>query len=161
MPILAGWLADDTSAGLMAAIGGFTALYGSGRAYLHRAGQLAAIALAFALATCLGLWAAPDIAPVVAVVALVAMAATWIGNALRIGPPGAYMFALACAAATAMPADHLTPVDAGLLVGSGGLFAWAGAHGRRAVRLPQAGARSGDLGGQGGRRLPRRHRHPG
>ena len=59
------------------------------------------------------LWAAPGIAPVVAVVAMVAMAATWIGNALRIGPPGAYMFALACAAATAMPADHLTPVDAG------------------------------------------------
>lgn len=123
-PILVGWLAGDTSAGLMASIGGFTALYGSGRAYLHRAAQLASIALAFALATCLGLWAAPDIAPVVAVVALVAMAATWIGNALRIGPPGAYMFALACAAATAMPAGHLTPLGAGLLVGSGGLFAW-------------------------------------
>ncbi|MBB6598822.1 FUSC family protein [Luteimonas sp. MC1825] len=123
-PILVGWIAGDTSAGLMASIGGFTALYGDGRAYLHRAAQLASIAVAFALATCLGLWAAPDIAPVVAVVALVAMAATWIGNALRIGPPGAYMFALACAAATSMPAGHLTPLTAGLLVGSGGLFAW-------------------------------------
>jgi hypothetical protein len=74
-----------------------------------------ACGMAFALATCLGLWAAPDIAPVVAVVALVAMAATWIGNALRIGPHGAYMFALACAAATSMPAGHLTPLTAGLL----------------------------------------------
>lgn len=82
MPILVGWLAGDTSAGLMASIGGFTALYGSGRAYLHHAAQLASIALAFALATSIGLWAAPHIAPVVAVVAMVAMAATWIGNAI-------------------------------------------------------------------------------
>src|SRR5690606_26267340 len=121
-PILVGWIAGDTSAGLMGSSGGFTALYGRGRAYLHRAAQLASIAVAFALAACLGLWAAPDIAPVVAVVALVAMAATWIGNALRIGPHGAYMFALACAAATSMPAGHLTPLTAGVLVGSGGLF---------------------------------------
>ena len=124
-PVLAGWLAGDVSAGMMVAIGGFTGLYGSGRAYAHRAVQLALIALAFALATALGMWSAAGgwwiALPVIAVVAVVA---TWIGNALRIGPPGAYMFMLACAAATAMPAGHLSPALAALLVAAGGGFSW-------------------------------------
>ena len=35
VPVLAGWLAGETGAGLMAATGGFTAVYGSGRPYLR------------------------------------------------------------------------------------------------------------------------------
>ncbi len=50
VPVLAGWLSGDTAAGLIATIGGFTALYGSGRPYLNRAGYLAIIALSFAAA---------------------------------------------------------------------------------------------------------------
>ena len=89
-PVLAGWLAGDIQAGMMVAIGGFTSLYGGGRAYAHRALQLAVIALAFALATALGLWSsAGGWWVALPVIALVAVVATWIGNALRIGPPGA------------------------------------------------------------------------
>ncbi|SBV35466.1 conserved membrane hypothetical protein [uncultured Stenotrophomonas sp.] len=124
MPILAGWLADDVPAGLMASIGGFTALYGSGRPYLSRARQLALVALAFALAVGLGLWVAPMPWLVVVTVAAFAMLSTWVANALQIGPPGAYMFMLACAAGTAMPASHLTPLHAASLVLGGGAFAW-------------------------------------
>ncbi|MGY1457084.1 MULTISPECIES: FUSC family protein [unclassified Luteimonas] len=124
-PVLAGWLAGDISAGMMVAIGGFTALYGGGRAYAHRALQLAVIAFAFALATALGMWSsAGGWSVALPVIALVAVVATWIGNALRIGPPGAYMFMLACAAATAMPAGPLSPTLAALLVAAGGGFSW-------------------------------------
>lgn len=124
LPMLLGVLAGDPSAGLMAATGGFTALYGSGRPYLRRAVELALIAVAFAVAVGIGIAIAPHAWLVVPVVALMAMLATWIGNALRIGPPGAYMFLLACAAGTAMPAPHLGAWQAGLLVLGGGAGAW-------------------------------------
>lgn len=124
LPMLVGVLAGDPSAGLMAATGGFTSLYGSGRPYLRRAAELALIALAFAVAVGIGIAIAPHAWLVVPVVALMAMLATWIGNALRIGPPGAYMFLLACAAGTAMHAPHLTAWHAGLLVLGGGAIAW-------------------------------------
>lgn len=123
-PILAGSWFGDVSAGLMASIGGFTALYGSGRPYVSRALELGAIVLAFALSVSVGLWVAPIGWAVVIAVALIAMIATWLANAFRIGPAGAYMFTLACAAATAMPIEHLAPLHAGLLVLSGGAFAW-------------------------------------
>ncbi len=123
-PILTGWLAGDTSAGLMASIGGFTALYGSGRPYFSRAMQLAVIAFAFAFSVGIGIWVAPVGWAVVIAVAALAMIATWLSNALQIGPPGAYMFALACAAGTAMPAAHIGPVGAAVLVLGGGAFAW-------------------------------------
>lgn len=124
VPIIAGWLWGDITAGLMAGIGGFTGLYGSGRPYFNRARHLAIIAAAFALAVGLGLWVGPVAWAVVLTVASIAMLATWLGNALQVGPPGAYMFALACAAGTAMPAAHLTPVHAATLVFAGGAFAW-------------------------------------
>ena len=41
IPALIGWAVGDLSAGLMATIGGFTALYGAGRPYLNRAAYLA------------------------------------------------------------------------------------------------------------------------
>jgi len=124
-PILTGWMAGDTSAGLMASIGGFTALYGSERPYFSRALQLAVIALAFTLSVGIGIWVAPVGWAVVVAVAALAMIATWLSNALQIGPPGAYMFTLACAAGTAMPAAHLGPIGAASLVLGGGAFAWA------------------------------------
>ena len=124
VPVLAGWLAGDVPAGLMAATGGFTALYGRGRPYPSRAMELAIIALAFALSVAIGSAVATVGWAVVPTVALIAMLATWAGNALKIGPPGPYMFMLACAAATAMPADHLNPAEAFVLVLCGGGFAW-------------------------------------
>ena len=47
LPVLIGWAAGDPEAGLMATIGTFTALYGSGRPYLYRAKQLGIIAVAW------------------------------------------------------------------------------------------------------------------
>jgi uncharacterized membrane protein YccC len=124
VPVLAGWVAGGVTAGLMATIGAFTALYGSDRPYLNRAGHLGIIALSFAVAITLGVWAAKTQFLVVPVVVAIAMAATFLCNALRVGPPGAYMFALACAAGTSIGAAHLTPWHVGALVFAGGAFAW-------------------------------------
>jgi hypothetical protein len=45
-------------------------------------------------------------------------------NALAVGPPGAYMFVLACATGTGVASEHLAPWRIGLLVLAGGGFAW-------------------------------------
>jgi uncharacterized membrane protein YccC len=128
LPVLIGWLAGDTTAGMMAAIGGLASLYGSGRPYLSRAVELGLVACAFGLSVGLGNWVghAWPVA-VVPVVALIAMAATWLCNALRVGPPGAYMFMLACAAGSAMPSPHLSPLQVAVLVFAGAGLAW-GVH---------------------------------
>ncbi|MBO9717657.1 MAG: FUSC family protein [Pseudoxanthomonas sp.] len=124
VPILAGWYAGDPAAGMMATIGGFTALYCSGRPYYARGIALAVIACSFAGAVMFGLWLEHWPWLVVPVLALVAMLATWLCRSTRIGPPGAYLFVLACAAGTAMPARHLSPWHAGALILAGGAFAW-------------------------------------
>lgn len=123
-PVLAGWLAGNIPMGMMATIGGFTALYGSGRPYVNRVRHLAVVVLAFAVTVALGVGVAESPALVVPVVVAIAMVATFLCNALRVGPPGAYMFTLACAAGTALPVGDLDPLRIGLLVLAGGAFAW-------------------------------------
>ena len=54
-PVLIGWLLGDTKAGMMAALGGLTGLYGGGRPYASRAVELALVAAAFALAVGFGI----------------------------------------------------------------------------------------------------------
>lgn len=125
LPVLAGWLAGDTRAGMMAAIGGLSALYCAGRPYLSRALGLGLVVLAFTAAVTLGhsvgqQWPLA----VVPVVALIAMLATWLCNALQVGPPGAYLFMLACAAGSALPAGQFGSGRVAALVAGGGALAW-------------------------------------
>jgi len=122
--VAGGWAAGDLAAGFLAVIGAFTSLYASDRPYLNRAAVLAGVALSLAAAVVAGIEA--HRAPVLAapVVALIAAAATFLSAALRIGPPGAYLIALACAAGTALPTAHLGPWRIGALVLAGGAFAW-------------------------------------
>ncbi len=125
VPILVGWLLGHPEAGMVAATGGFTALYGGGRPYLSRARELALIALGFATATTVGLAVYPlGSVAVTITLALIAMIATWLGNAFQIGPPGPYMFLLATAAASSGLNQAGDPLTAGLLVLAGGGFAW-------------------------------------
>jgi len=123
-PVVAGWLAGDVAAGLLGTIGAFTALYGTDRPYANRAIVLAAIALSFAGAITLGVLTQEFHVLALAAVLFIAMAATFLCNALRTGPPGAYMFALACAAGTAVPTEHLSAWMVGALVLAGGAFSW-------------------------------------
>lgn len=123
--VAAGWAANDLTAGLMATLGVFTALYLPDRPYFNRAVMLAGIALGLAICVMAGLatkahgWAA------VPVVSLLATIATFLFTALRIGPPGSYMLVLACAAGTALPQNHLGLWRISGLVLAGGAFAWA------------------------------------
>jgi hypothetical protein len=121
LPVAAGWAAGDISAGLIATIGAFTALYAADRPYRNRARLLACIALSLSAVVSLGAWAQHWPAAVVPAIVFIAMAATFLCHTFRIGPPGAYLFALACAAGTAMPvsADRI-----GLLALGGGIVAW-------------------------------------
>lgn len=125
VPVLVGWLAGDTTAGLIATIGGFTSLYGSGRPYLNRGAYLGVVAVCFAAAVALGDWASSAPWLGVLTVTMIAVVATLVCSALSIGPPGAYMVVLACAAGTGTPATlHLSPGHHAALVLAGGAFAW-------------------------------------
>jgi uncharacterized membrane protein YccC len=124
VPALIGWAAGDITAGLMATIGAFTSLYGSGRPYVNRGVHLGVIAMCFSLAVALGNWAAEVPWAGVLTVSLIAMVAVLVCNALSVGPPGAYMFVLACAAGIGVGSEHLIPWRIGLLVAAGGAFAW-------------------------------------
>lgn len=125
LPVVVGTLAGNTLWGMVAALGGLTALYGNGQPYRARAVELALVALAFAM--CVGVGHAIGHAwpaLIVPMVAIIAMLATWLCNGLRVGPPGAYLFMLACAAASAMPTAGLTALQVALLVLCGGVGAW-------------------------------------
>lgn len=124
VPVLVGWAAGDTAAGLIATIGGFTSVYGSGRPYLNRGMYLGTVVLCFAAAVALGDWAAATPWLAVGTVTAIAMVAALVCNALAIGPPGAYLFVLACAAGTGVATTHLSPAHLAALVLAGGAFAW-------------------------------------
>ncbi len=123
-PVAIGWWMGDMPAGMMATIGGFTALYGNDRPFLNRAIHLGCIAIAFALVVSIGVSSAAVPWLVVPVVTAIAMVAAFLCSALRVGPPGAYLFTLACAAGTAMGAEHLLWWHVGGLVLAGGALAW-------------------------------------
>ncbi|WP_298283202.1 FUSC family protein [Acidocella sp.] len=124
IPVLICWAAGDLKAGLITTIGAFTAVYALGRPYRYKAMVLAAVALAFALFAVTGVWTQHHAALTIPVMAVLAMAATFLCHALKIGPPGAYMFALACAIGTAIPTGTLSLGAIAWLVLAGGAVAW-------------------------------------
>lgn len=136
LSILLGWAAFDLSAGLVATIGAFTAVYASDRPYRYRAVILGGVAFALSLATMFGLWSQYHPVTAVTAVAAISMIAAFLCNALRVGPPGAYMFALACAIGTAIPTAHLAIWQVGFLVFAGGAISWL-MHMAGALRDPR------------------------
>ncbi|KAA0102057.1 FUSC family protein [Mycolicibacterium sp. P1-18] len=124
IPVLVGTAVGNVGAGLIATLGAFTARFGGDRPYLNRAVQLAVVSVALAAAVTVGSWSAQVAWLGVAVVSVVAVAAVWLCNALAVGPPGAYVFALACAAGVGVSAAKLAPWQLGALVLGGGAVAW-------------------------------------
>jgi hypothetical protein len=124
VPVLLGWAAGDIGAGLIASIGAFTTRYGGDRPYANRAVLLSVIAVALSGAVALGDWAAQIPWLGVLTVSVVAVAAVWLCNALEVGPPGAYIFSVACAVGLGVSAAHLPSWRIGLLVLAGATFAW-------------------------------------
>lgn len=124
IPVVVGVAAGDIGAGLVGTIGAFTSRFGVGRPYLNRAVQLLVVAAALALSVAAGVAAATSAWLGVVVVSAIAVAAVWLCNALTVGPPGAYVFVVACAAGIGVSGSHLTAWHTGLLVFGGGLIAW-------------------------------------
>lgn len=122
--VAAGWLSGHLSAGLMATLGAFTSLYASDRPYRNRAWVLAGIALSFAVVVSLGVGVQHLPGLAVPLLVVIAMVATFVCHAIRIGQPGAYMFALACAAGTSVPVAHMAFYEVGALVLAGGAVSW-------------------------------------
>ena len=119
--LLAGWLVGNLGAGLTANLGAFAALYGSGRPYRNRARLLGLVVCSLVLSVVAGVEAATVPSPFsVAVAALIATIASFFCTALNVGPPGAYIFMLACAAGTSMygQGPHLAQIA--ILVVAGG-----------------------------------------
>ncbi|GAB7066634.1 FUSC family protein [Mycolicibacterium hodleri] len=114
----------NVGAGLIATLGAFTARFGGDRPYLNRGVQLAVVSVALAASVTVGSWSAQVAWLGVAVVSVVSVAAVWLCNALAVGPPGAYVFALACAAGIGVSAAKLAPWQLGALVLGGGAVAW-------------------------------------
>lgn len=125
VPIAAGWAFDAAGIGLIASLGAFTCRFGAGRPYLNRGIGLAIVAFALAAAVALGDWAAQPPWVGVATISAVAVAAVWLCNALSVGPPGAYVFVVGCAAGVGVAGSDLAPWRVGLLVLAGGTFAWS------------------------------------
>ncbi len=124
VPVLAGWYFGDVGAGLIASLGSFVSRFGGERPYLNRAVTLALVAVSLAVSVALGDWAAQLPWAGVLMVSAVAVAAVWLCNSLAVGPPGAYVFVVACAAGVGISSGHIAPWISGLLVLSGGAFAW-------------------------------------
>ncbi|BBY63395.1 FUSC family protein [Mycolicibacterium helvum] len=124
IPVTAGWAAGAMSSGLIATLGAFTSRFGGDRPYANRGIELATVAVSLAAAVALGDWSAQVPWLGVATVSLVAVAAVWLCNALAVGPPGAYVFVVACAAGIGVSAAHLAPWTIGMLVLAGGAVAW-------------------------------------
>lgn len=124
IPAATGWAAGAMGSGLIATLGAFTARFGGDRPYANRGIELATVAVSLAGAVALGDWSAQMPWLGVVTVSLVAVAAVWLCNALAVGPPGAYVFVVACAAGIGASAAHLAPWTIGALVLAGGAVAW-------------------------------------
>src|SRR6195952_5693443 len=150
IPVAIGSAVGNVGPGLIATLGAFTSRFGGDRPYRNRALQLAVVSAALAAAVTVGSWAARVPWVGVAVVSLVAVAAVWLCNALAVGPPGAYVFALACAAGVGVSATALAPWQTGGLVLAGGAVAWlvqmAGAVGGGRRPEPGGGTARGGAG---------------
>jgi uncharacterized membrane protein YccC len=124
--LFAGWLLDNQGAGLTANLGAFVALYGSGRPYRNRASLLALIVCGLVFCVVAGVEASTAPSPWVgvAVAALIATFASFFCTALNVGPPGAYMFMIACAAGTSMYGQESHLAQVAMLVAAGGAVSW-------------------------------------
>lgn len=136
LPATAVTLAGHADVATVVSLGAFAGLYAVNRPYRHRASLLAAVVLL--LAACVGLGAVAQLgaerlglmsplavgAVVVAGVTGVAAVAAFAANALALGPPGGYFFALS-AAMSAQLASHGIglPTIVGLTL-LGGACAW-------------------------------------
>ena len=94
VPLIALTLLGHHQVGLMASTGAFTVLYGAGRPLRYRWKMLIVVALGFVASSALGALTAGIGGAAIVLLTLIGAVATFAALALRVGPPGAFFFAL-------------------------------------------------------------------
>ncbi|WP_156188126.1 FUSC family protein [Arsenicicoccus sp. oral taxon 190] len=124
LPLAAAQLAGRLSLGLLASLGVLTILYGPATPGRFRARLMAVVGAGLVASVSLGALVAGR--PVLTVVALVAVAvlATFACVTLKVGPPGAYFFALTLGVANVAVAHGTSAGTAILATCAGALVAW-------------------------------------
>ncbi|HZU52110.1 MAG TPA: FUSC family protein [Sphingomicrobium sp.] len=130
-----GWLLLGFPAGMLATLGAFTSLYAPNRPYANRAIVLAAVGIAITIMVGAGMELRPLAWGSAGVVVAATGVITFVVNASRVGPPGAYLIVLAGAAGTSLP-PKLPVGEAELLVMVGAAVSWV-VHMAGALRQPR------------------------
>ncbi|GGG18756.1 hypothetical protein GCM10007304_35910 [Rhodococcoides trifolii] len=105
IPALVAFAAGFPNEALLTVTGGFAIVYGEGRAYRVRALVILTAGAALLLSALLGGLAGETGSAVVVVAAMVTVgvASTFVVDALRLGPPGAFFFVLVCGVSSVLP----------------------------------------------------------
>jgi uncharacterized membrane protein YccC len=127
VPVMIGVLLRRPDLAALAPYGAFTATYGRGQPYRQRAVSMAVAGLGLILAMSLG-WllgaAGVNHWLAAAVIAVGALLATLVMDAVRTGPPGGFIIVLAMLVSSVMPMNwSLLPVAIAITIGTA-LFGW-------------------------------------
>lgn len=124
LPIFVGLLLDNLQYGILASMGGYTALYISDQPYAQRARRIFLVNLGLTLSVIIGVLLAPYKLAASVVMGLIGALVIFIFRALQITGPSALFFLTAFAVATSMPGDLSFALLYGGLVFLGGTFSW-------------------------------------
>lgn len=94
LPIVVLMAAGWGTTGFLTSLGAFSAIYGAGAAVRHRARVVGGVGAGLCLGVLLGALTAGQPWPALLVMVAVTAVAGWVLYALRVGPPGAFFFAL-------------------------------------------------------------------
>jgi hypothetical protein len=149
VPVAVGVALGHQSLGLIACLGAFAALYGARLSQVRRRARLAfLVAVGLTAAMAVGKLTAPHVWTAAAGITVTAGVAVFVCLAAGVGPPGAYMFVLVCAAATHLPPGH-TGRDTALVAAGAAGAALIATAGTAIAPLPSGPAAAGAPPGAG------------
>ncbi|NLG21723.1 MAG: FUSC family protein [Actinomycetales bacterium] len=110
IPLTIATLAGHQSWGLLCGTGTFTVLYGAGRPLRSRIRLLVLVAVGLIAGMALGVLVSGNLLLSITTTALVGAGATFLAQALRVGPPGAFFFVLVVGIGGYLPTHDIDPL---------------------------------------------------
>lgn len=124
IPLTLATLAGHHAWGLMCGTGAFTVLYGAGRPLRSRIRLLVIVAAGLVSAMALGAWVlSGSLLLAIMATALVGAVATFLAQALRLGPPGGFFFVLIVGIGGYLPIHDVSPSSLVLATTTGAVIA--------------------------------------
>lgn len=123
IPLTIATLAGHQEWGLLCGTGAFTVLYGAGRPLRSRIRVLLLVAVGLVAAMALGAAVSGNVVLAITVTALVGAVATFLAQALRLGPPGAFFFVLIVGIGGYLPTHGIDPLVLVLATSTGAALA--------------------------------------